>query len=36
VILPAWSLMEGDFTTLDAKRRQLEAFAEAFIEGRSA
>ena len=31
VILPAWALMEGDFSTVEAKRRQLEAFAEAFL-----
>jgi probable F420-dependent oxidoreductase len=36
VILPAWSLMQGDFTSVDAKRRQLEAFAEAYIGGRAA
>ncbi len=30
VILPAWSLMQGDFTTVDAKRRQMEGFAAQF------
>ena len=31
VILPSWALMEGDFESLDAKRRQLERFAESFF-----
>jgi probable F420-dependent oxidoreductase len=31
VILPAWSLMEGEFSTVEAKRRQLGGFAEAFF-----
>lgn len=30
VILPAWSLMSGDFTSIDAKRRQMEGFAAKF------
>ena len=31
VILPSWALQEGDFSSLEAKRRQLEGFAEAFF-----
>lgn len=31
VILPAWALMQGDFTSIDSKRRQLEGFAHAFF-----
>ncbi|MBY0399230.1 TIGR03619 family F420-dependent LLM class oxidoreductase [Myxococcota bacterium] len=30
VILPAWSLMQGDYSSLDAKRRQMEGFAGKF------
>lgn len=30
VILPAWSLMTGDHQSVDAKRRQMESFAERF------
>lgn len=30
VILPAWSLMAGDYSSLDAKRRQMEQFAAKF------
>lgn len=30
VILPAWSLMAGDYAGLDAKRRQMEQFAAKF------
>jgi probable F420-dependent oxidoreductase len=28
VLLPSWALLDGDFTSLDAKRRQMEAFAK--------
>ena len=31
VLLPAWSLMGGDFGGLDAKRRQMEGFAREFF-----
>ena len=31
VILPAFSLLEGDYSTLDAKRERLERFAEEFF-----
>ena len=31
VILPSWSLMQGDFTSVDAKRRQMESFAATFF-----
>ena len=31
VILPTWSLMEGDFASVDAKRRQMEEFAGRFF-----
>ena len=31
VILPSWSLMQGDFTSVDAKRRQMESFAAKFF-----
>ena len=31
IILPAWSLMEGDFTSVEAKRRQMEAFASTYF-----
>ena len=31
VLLPAWSLLEGDFSSLDAKRRQMEGFAKSYL-----
>jgi hypothetical protein len=31
VILPPWSLLEGDFGSLDAKRHQMEDFAKKFF-----
>ncbi|MCP4904019.1 MAG: TIGR03619 family F420-dependent LLM class oxidoreductase [bacterium] len=31
VVLPSWSLQEGDFASAGAKHRQLEDFAEAFL-----
>ncbi len=31
VILPAWSLMDGDYSSVEAKHRKLESFAEAFF-----
>ncbi len=31
VILPSWALQDGDFGSLEAKRSQLERFAEAFL-----
>lgn len=31
VILPSWSLLEGDFASLDAKRAQLDQFASDFF-----
>jgi probable F420-dependent oxidoreductase len=31
IILPAWSLLEGDFTSLEAKREQMERFASTYF-----
>lgn len=31
VLLPSWSLLDGDFTSLDAKRRQMDAFASEYL-----
>jgi len=31
VLLPAWSLLGGDYSSLDAKRRQMEGFAKAYL-----
>jgi len=31
VLLPAWALLGGDFSSLDAKRRQMEGFAKSFL-----
>ena len=31
VLLPAWSLLEGDFSSFDAKRRQMEGFAKSYL-----
>ena len=31
VLLPAWSLLGGDFSSFDAKRRQMEDFAKTFL-----
>ena len=31
VLLPAWSLLGGDFSSLDAKRRQMEGFAKSYL-----
>jgi probable F420-dependent oxidoreductase len=31
VLLPAWSLLDGDFASLDAKKRQMEDFAKSYL-----
>jgi alkanesulfonate monooxygenase SsuD/methylene tetrahydromethanopterin reductase-like flavin-dependent oxidoreductase (luciferase family) len=31
VLLPSWALLDGDFTSLDAKRRQMEGFAKTYL-----